>query len=79
MWSEQFFIFRDNSDMQTAQFRTVLKKMIGKVGLDPANYDTHSFHISRATDLFKMGNPIESIKKFGRWCSNSIYKYSRDC
>ena len=71
--AEQFFVFSDNSVVKPENFRTVLKKMIVKAGLDPANYDTHSLRIGRATNLFKMGTSVETIKKVGRWCHTSYY------
>ena len=49
--------------------------MIGKISLDASNYDMHSFWIGHANDLFKAGTTVEDIKKFGRWKSNSVYKY----
>ena len=51
--------------------------MIARADLDYKNYDTHSLQIGRATDLFKMGVPVEDIKKAGRWVSNSVFKYLR--
>ena len=74
---EQFFVFRDHSPVKSANFRAVLKKMIKKIGLDPVNYDTHSFHIGHATDLFSMGMSVEDSKKIGRWKSNIVYDYLR--
>ena len=38
-------------------------------------YDTHSLHIRRATDLYKSGSKVETIKQLGRWKSSAVYNY----
>ena len=43
--NEQFFIFKDRSNLKVGQFRTVIKNIIGRMKLDPNNYDVHSFRI----------------------------------
>lgn len=48
---------------------------IEAAGLNKDLYDTHSFRSGCATDLSKMGIPVEDIKKIGRWRSNSVYEY----
>ena len=75
--SEQFLLHSDGSPLLTIQFRDTLKQIIADLGLDPNNYDTHSFRIGRATDLMREGKSIESIKRQGRWKSNAVYKYLR--
>ena len=77
--NELFFIYRDGSPVKPDNFRAVLKECIKMTGLDETQYDTHSLHIGRAVDLFKMGIPIESNKKSGRWKSNSVYDYLKKC
>ena len=75
--TDQFFIFPNRANVRPDDVRRILKCTISNIGLDPDNYDTHSFHIGRATDLFKAGTEVETIKKIGRWESNAIYKYLR--
>ena len=75
---EQFFIFQDRSPLKACQLRRLLKETIQSLGLDQNLYDTHSFRIGRATDLFKSGVDIDNIKQLGRWKSNAVYKYLRE-
>ena len=74
---EQFFIFQDHTVLRAEQVRQVLRATVNNLGLNPNNYDTHSFRIGRATDQFKYGICVEDIKKYGRWESNAVYKYLR--
>ena len=71
----QFFVYSDDSPVTGDQFRRVMRWVIKDMGLNPLVYDTHSFRIGRATDLQKMGASLVTIKKMGRWRSNSVYKY----
>ena len=74
---EQLFIYHDHSPVQTQQFRNMLRKAIKNLGLDETCYDTHSFCMGRARDLFKFGASVEDIKQIGRWKSNSVHDYLR--
>ena len=76
---ENLFVFRDNSQLEAKHLRNLLREILSGFDLDPSLYDTHSFRIGRATDLFKSGVDIEKIKHLGRWKSNAVYKYLRDC
>ena len=72
--NEQFLIFKDGSPVQPNHLRKLLKNIIkNELNLDESLYDTHSFRIGRATDLFKDGTDVERIKKLGRWKSNAVY------
>ena len=75
--TEPLFIFRDGSPVRPQHARSVLKMALKNLQLDPSLYNTHSFRIGRATDLFKKGFSLEQIKQYGRWKSNAIYKYLR--
>ena len=74
---EQIFVFRDGTPLQAQHLRKLLKETLKHLELDPNLYDTHSFRIGRATDLFKAGVDIKKIKQLGRWKSNAVYKYLR--
>ena len=74
---EQYFVFQDNSPVKASQVRSTLRRLIRRMGLDDELYDTHSFRIGCATDLFKRGYTVEKIKKMGRWRSNAVYQYLR--
>ena len=71
----QFFISSNKSEVKADHVCVILRKIIAKMGLDSSNYDTHSLHIGRVTDLFRMGVPVDDIIKAGHWVSNSVYKY----
>ena len=76
---DQLFVFSDgNTPVKPRHVRKVLKEILKSMGLDNTLYDMHSFRIGRATDMFKFGYPVETIKKWGRWTSNAVYKYLRD-
>ena len=77
---EQFLVFHDGSKVKPTHLRNLLREIIKTdLNLNAKLYDTHSFRIGRATDLFKHGMPIEDIKQLGRWKSNAVYKYLRQC
>lgn len=59
------------------QFSSILAKCISKLGLSTVFFKTHSFRIGRATDLAINGLSADTIKKLGRWSSNTFYKYIR--
>ena len=74
---EPFFVFRDRSPVTPYHFRKAIHDCISRAGLDPHNYNSHSFRIGRSGDLLKKGVPIEIIRKLGRWSirSNTVYTY----
>ena len=73
---EPFFIFNDHSPVKPQHMRKTLKLMLHKLNFDSSLYDTHSFRSGRAVDLLKIHHLlVETIKKIGRWKSNSIFLY----
>ena len=69
--TENFFVFRDKSVVQPNQVRTVLRTALNLLNLDDSLYDTHSFRIGRASDLFlKWNYSIEEIKIF--WVTGRV-------
>ena len=76
--SENFFIFRGGIPVQPLNFRKTLKQMICLAGLDQSYYSTHSLRAGRSCDLLKLGFSVETIKKLGRWHSNSVYAYLKN-
>ena len=53
----------------------ILKLMKDKCGLDSRLYNTHSLRTGCALDLLKLGLSVETIKKLGRWKSNTVFMY----
>ena len=73
---EPFFIFGDGSPVKPEHFQNTLRQMIEKCGLISSVYGCHSLRAGRTMDLFyKYHLSIETIKKIGRWRSNTIYTY----
>ena len=77
-YCEDFFIFRGVIPVQPLNFRKTLKQMICLAGLDQSYYLTHSLRAGRSCDLLKLGFSVETIKKLGRWHSNSVYAYLKN-
>ena len=78
-WDEdQFFIFADGSTVKPDHFRNFLRLLLGRLGLDAALYDVHSFRIERTCDLEKYGYSVDQIKAMGRWKSNAVYRYLKN-
>ena len=71
----QFFVFRDGSPVSPENARSVLKKCLSNLGLDPSMYGMHSFRVGRTSDLIKYNYSIEEVKRMGRWKSNTVYRY----
>ena len=74
---DPFFVLRDNSPVLPAQLRSVLRKALSAMNINPSVYNFHSLRIGRATDMFQFGHTIEEIKIVGRWKSNAVYNYIR--
>ena len=75
--NEPFFILSDNRQVTATQVRSCLKLMIKSEGFDESLYDTHELRIGHSCDLLKYGVTVETIKKLGRWKSNTVFRYLR--
>ena len=75
---EPLLVFSDKSPLRSYHLRNLLREILTTLNLKAELYDTHSFRIGKATDMFKDGYSIDKIKHMGRWKSNAIYKYLRD-
>ena len=78
-FDEPLFIFRDRRPVKAEQVCKVLRQALSNINLEPSLYDTHSWRIGRASDLMKWGYSLPQIKIWGRWRSNVVYKYIREC
>ena len=74
-----FFTFRDGITVKPEHTWITLRKYLNAVNLNGDLYDTHSFRIGRTIDMFKMGKLLAEIRQKGRWWSNIVFKYLRDC
>ena len=73
--SEPFFVFADRSPITPAQVNKILKTILKEIGLNQNLYSFHSYRAGRSVDLVSYGISVETVKKLGRWTSNSIYRY----
>ena len=60
---EQFFILPDRSPLLPGMVRRQLKETIMQLGLNHRFYDTHSFRSGRASDLRKIGCPVDTHQR----------------
>lgn len=75
--SGHLFCHVDGSPLTRYQFSAVLTKTLHALHMDTTHYKTHSFRIGAATWLAKQGTSHDTIKKLGRWSSNSFLRYIR--
>ena len=71
------FTLEDFSPITRNQLATRLKRCIKDLGLDSSRYNTHSFRIGKATDMYKDGYSDRQIAEAGRWKSNAFLNYIR--
>ena len=55
----------------------MIKRCISLCGLDPSEFNTHSFRVGRATDLALIGTSDHVIRETGRWKTNAFLRYIR--
>lgn len=74
--NSQYFVFADGSRVTERHFRSVLRKTIARLGLDPLAFNTHALRLGRASTLFKRHLPVDYIRKLGRWKHvSTAFKY----
>ena len=81
--SPLFPLFPGQSDgaiaLSHAAFTRRFRSLLDRAGLPPAGYTGHSFRSGGATDLFNGECRPHTIKFQGRWLSDAIWIYVRDC
>lgn len=75
--SRYFFSHVDGTPLTRSQLSSILTKAIRILGCPSQLYTSHSFHIGRANDLVVMGVQNDTIKKLGRWPTDSVEEYIR--
>ena len=73
--SDNFFIFRDGTPVSATNLRKIFKAVLKSAGFDNKLYSLYSLRSGRAGDLLKLGLPVDTIKKVGRWKSNAVFRY----
>ncbi len=71
------FLNESGSPVKSAWFSTQLKHLLVAAGFSPDTYAPHSLRIGATTDLVEKGVPVEKIRAFGRWKTNTHVKYVR--
>ena len=75
---EQFFVFKDKSEVKPHHFKCTLRQLLTRINLDSSLYDVHSFRSGRTCDLERFGYSVDQIKSMGRWRSNAVYRYLKN-
>ena len=75
--SDYVFVSEDNSPITRNHLATRLKQSINDLGLNSDRYNTHSFRIGKATDMYREGYSDRQIAEAGRWKSNAFLYYIR--
>ena len=60
-----------------SSLRLLVKAVVVTAGLDPSMFSGHSLRAGGATDLFASRVPYYTIKKMGRWRSETALIYFR--
>ena len=58
--------------------RSILAKMVEKMGLYPQEFGFHAFRRSGASLAFNANVPLEYIKVHGQWKSNAVWTYLKN-
>ena len=66
-----------DSPLAMDYFRRRIKTILAFLGYNPDDYNTHSFRIGGATELFRRGVNPDVIKKLGRWKGDTYEMYTR--
>jgi len=74
-FSEPMFSISRGLPITYLQFQSVFKHLIFSVGLNPAEFSTHSFRRGGATYAFSSSVPGELIKDHGGWSSDAYLVY----
>lgn len=67
-----------SKSLSVKQLRSMIREALTLAGLDGKQYGAHSLRAGGATDLFRAGVYYPTIKKFGRWKSDTALIYYRD-
>lgn len=69
------FRHREGSPLFRSDIVEMLQDHIAFLGLNPSEYNTHSFRSGRATDLATKGHTVTQISLAGRWRTTSFKRY----
>ena len=69
------FTHKDNKPLTPAYIRRTSKALLDAINLNSHDYNTHSFRIGKATDMYKAGYTDSQIRMAGRWTTTAYKKY----
>ena len=69
------FTHKDNKPLTPAYIRRTSKALLDAISRNPNDYNTHSFRIGKATDMYKAGYTDSQIRMAGRWTTTAYKKY----
>jgi hypothetical protein len=69
------FRMEDGSPMRRGQIAAWLEMAADAEGYSKERFGSHSLRIGGATALYHIGMPVEVIKRYGRWASDSFQQY----
>ena len=78
IWVERKGAFDKSRCVSYRTFNEMIKQSVTYIGLEAAAFSGHSCRAGGATDAFNAGVPYATVKKFGRWRSDSVLLYYRD-
>ena len=71
------FLISSGLPMTSKDVNATLKACVAAMGLNPADYSSHSFRAGRTTDYVEMGLEDAVIRESGRWKTDAFLKYIR--
>ena len=75
--SDPLFRLSSGHQLTYEAYNAWIKHLVRGVGLDPANYSTHSVRAGAATQAAQTGLDSDTIKRLGRWRSQAYLTYLR--
>jgi len=77
-WDNRQQAFVHDKCISTDQMRKMIKSAVKSIGLEAREFSGHSCRAGGATDAFNAGVPYATVKKFGRWRTDTVLIYYRD-
>lgn len=77
LFSGPLFCHFNGQPLSGYQFRAIMKKSLGVLGVENAGFKSHSFRIGMATTLSLEGFTDDQIMVKGRWKSDCFKRYIR--
>jgi site-specific recombinase XerD len=69
------FCYADSKPLTATYVRQSFNRILHSLGMRAADYNTHSFRIGRATDMYTQGFSDAQIAMAGRWKSRAFVTY----